>query len=129
MDIPSIEDLGDYKPFVIYMSNKVKKRCPSVDLQDLIGEAWLWVVIAQGNYNPDKGSSFVTYLYYILESRLLNYCKKEIKHHQYKSQLQPNLDIHHDIDMDMFMDVERCQRETGLEGVKLFKECKRRELI
>jgi len=126
------ENIIEYKAFIIYVADRIHKRCPSVDFDDLVQEAWYWLLKSIPKHNPEKGT-FITYLYYVLESKLLSYCRKEISSQVFMVQAE-DLDIYSNtsrfLDMDLYLDIIKVRNETGINSdLKLYWECKRRGLL
>lgn len=63
----------------ISIAVKVSKRCRSVDIDELCSEARLQLCRAALSFDPTRGVAFSTYAYRCIESKLLTFCRNQIR--------------------------------------------------
>jgi DNA-directed RNA polymerase specialized sigma subunit len=68
-----------YMPMAVSIAVKVKKKVPSMELDDLVAESYLQLYLSQSSFDSNRGCQFQTFAYTYIYCRLLNYCRKQIK--------------------------------------------------
>jgi len=63
----------------VKVAQRIHTRCPSVELDELCGEAFYRLCTAAETFDPTRGVRFSTYAYRVIYSKLLTFCRKTIK--------------------------------------------------
>lgn len=79
MDKRAVKQVTAHYGLAIKVAERVHRRCPSVELDELCGEALYWLCKASFSFDRERGTAFSTYAYRVIYSKLLTFSRKTIK--------------------------------------------------